>query len=306
MPTPPSESTASAGTNLDIESFRSVRIEMMFCPNGRGTQSTSECTTMAYGSAFVYRLDGNDYLVTARHNLTGRHWQTNDPLSSRYPVNPTHLRVMLFAAPPDEWTISPSNNNFRSSHFQVPLHTYLLPLIGADWQPVWNQHPTLGADADVAVLPYTIPNNATVERWERTTERTLPQQVSWPRLSPGQDVFIIGYPYRLSAGPRLPLWMRGTIASDPAFAYDIGGKLYPLCLIDARTRQGQSGAPVMRYRPPGSLVIRNDGNPGALRNSDSDLVGVYSGRTSDESDLGFVWAMGEVDEICRNGVPGKV
>jgi hypothetical protein len=39
---------------------------------------------------------------------------------------------------------------------------------------------------------------------------------------------------------------------------------------------------------------------------DSDVVGVYSGRTSGESDLGFVWGMDEVDEICRNGVQGTI
>lgn len=299
-------STATADLRLDVESFRSVRIEMMYCKNGRDTQSTNECIGIAYGSAFLYRLDGSDYLVTARHNLTGRHWQTDEFLSDSCRSEPTHLRVMFFASPPEQWVTSPSPGRPWSTRLQVPLVTFLPPLIGEDWKPIWKQHPTLGADMDVAALPYEVPNNAIVERWESTAGRKLPQQVSWPRLSPGQEVFIVGYPYRLSAGPRLPLWLRGTVASDPAFAYDSEGKLYPLFLIDARTRQGQSGAPVMRFRPRGALVISNDGTPAKMNDSDSDLVGVYSGRTSKESDLGFVWSMKEVDEICRNGVPGKI
>jgi hypothetical protein len=143
--------------------------------------------------------------------------------------------------------------------------------------------------------------------WERTAPRTGPEQAPWPsQIFPGEDVFIVGYPYRITVGPILPLWIRGTVASDPIFGYSAGGKSYPLWLVDARTRRGQSGAAVMRYRPPGTIVFRNDGVPGRTPWPDSDLLGVYSGRTSDESDLGFVWAMDEVDQICREGVPGTV
>lgn len=92
----------------------------------------------------------------------------------------------------------------------------------------------------------------------------------------------------------------------PIFGCNAGGKSYPLWLVDARTRKGQSGAPVIRNRPPGTIVSRNDGQPGRTVVPDSDLLGVYSGRTSDESDLGFVWSMDEVDQICRNGTQGTV
>ena len=35
-----------------------------------------------------------------------------------------------------------------------------------------------------------------------------------------------------------------------------------------------------------------------------ELVGVYSGRTHKDSDLGFVWRIDEVDVICTDGVAG--
>ena len=60
----------------------------------------------------------------------------------------------------------------------------------------------------------------------------------------------------------------------------------------------------MRHRSPGTIVVRNERAATQKPFPDSDLLGVYSGRTSDEPDLGFVWAMDEVDEICRNGVQG--
>jgi hypothetical protein len=52
--------------------------------------------------------------------------------------------------------------------------------------------------------------------------------------------------------------------------------------------------------------MKNNKMPAVTIGPDLDLVGVYSGRTRDDSDLGFVWRMDEVDEICRNGVQGTV
>ncbi len=310
QPPPVTEGATPANTlQLHAESFRSIHIEMVHCEHGPDTdmKTGKDCHGMADGSAFIYRLDGTDHLVTARHNLTGRHWQTNEFLSEKYPTNPTHLRVAYFAKPPDEWTVSPVEDNPRVAMIQVRLELYLVPLIGENWQPIWRQHPILGPDMDVAVVPFTAPVDVMIRSWERTGPRTDPQQAPWPpQLFPAQDVFIVGYPYNLSVGPLLPLWMRGTIASDPAFGYDAGDKSYPLFLIDARTRKGQSGAPVIRYRAPGSAVFLNDGRLAKTTAPDSDIVGVYSGRTNKESDLGFVWSMDEVDDICRNGVQGTI
>lgn len=282
---------------------------MLYCPEGPEAGGTGgpDWTTMAHGSAFVCRLDGKDCLVTARHNVTGRHWVTNEFLCG-YSTEPTHLRVMFFKDSPEKWAISRSADNPRAGNSQILLQLYLVPLIGQDWQPIWTQHAVLGADMDVAVVPFRPPNDAFIMNWEReVAPRTDPGQCPWPsQLFPDEDVFIVGHPYRLTTGPNLPLWVRGTIASNPMFGYHTNGKSYPLWLIDARTRRGQSGALVMRYRPPGSVQVRNDQQAGSSPYPDSQLLGVYSGRTSDESDLGFVWPMDEVDEICRNGVQGTI
>jgi hypothetical protein len=298
-----------SGLQLHPESFRSVLVEMLYCPDGPDAigPDGSDWSTMAYGTAFVYRIDGKERLVTARHNVTGRHWQTGGFMGD-YWTEPTHLRVMLFKDRPEDWALSQPEGNSRMGGLQVLANLYLLPLIGEDWRPIWTQHPTLGPDMDVAVVPFNQPANTFVMSWEReVAPRTQPGQVPWPpQLFPGEDVFVVGYPYRLTTGPNLPLWVRGTVASDPMFGYHSDGKSYPLWLIDARTRKGQSGAPVMRYRPPGSVQVRNDRQAGSSEFPDSQLLGVYSGRTSDESDLGFVWPMDEVDEICRGGVPGTV
>ncbi len=298
----------TGGIQLHLESFRSVRIEMMFCQSGpeADTETGSGCNGMADASAFIYRLDGKDHLITARHNVTGRHWQTDEFLADNFTVNPTHLRVLLFAHSPERWKVSVSEHDPRFASLQVLLKPHIIPLIGENWKPIWMQHPELGGDMDVAVVPFSAPPDSMVQSWEKSPRRPEPEATPWPQLSAGQDVFIIGYPYGLSIGPLLPLWIRGTVASDPAFGYQASGKSYPLWLIDARTRPGNSGAPVLRHRLPATPVIRNDNLPAITRGSDSDLVGVYSGRTSDESDLGFVWHIDEVDEICRRGVYGTI
>ncbi len=257
---------------------------------------------MAHGSAFLYRLDGKDYVVTARHNLTNNDWPTNRWIS-KPETNPTHLRVLFFGDSPDKWRIKVSQNSPRVANIQVLMRQHLLPLIGADWKPIWKQHPTHGTDMDVAVLPLSPPEDVLVMPWERPAAQ---DDLGWPQLSAGQDLFIVGYPYHLSTGPNFPLWIRGTVASEPAFGYSQDGKTYPLWLADARTRKGQSGSPVMRYRPTGTALISDGVLRGFTGGPDSELVGVYSGRTSDESDLGFVWDMNEVDAICRDGVPGTV
>ena len=102
----------------------------------------------------------------------------------------------------------------------------------------------------------------------------------------------------------LPIWVRGTVASEPALLYVIDDQPLPLFLVDARTRKGQSGAPVIIYRRPLTVLGTPTGHLQITKGTQSKLLGVYSGRVNAESDLGFVWRIGEVDLICRKGVQG--
>jgi hypothetical protein len=296
----------TGNVQLHVESLRSLRIEMVFCPLGAATDGTigHNCKGMADGSAFIYRLDGRDHLVTARHNLSGRHWLTNACLGE-YQTEPTHLRVMFFAHPPEQWTVDLPGDGSRSGNVQILLTQHLVPLLGEDWHPIWKHHPRLGADMDVAVVPFNAPANSMVMPWERSPVRTAPEAAPWPALSAGDDIFIVGYPYRLSVGPSFPLWMRGTVASDPAFGYQTESKASMLAdrRADAQRAIRLSGDALHAGRDD---CHSKRWRVGRSINPDSDLLGVYSGRTSDESDLGFVWPLDEVDEICRNGVPGRI
>jgi hypothetical protein len=157
---------------------------------------------------------------------------------------------------------------------------------------------------DVAVLSINPPEGILCAPWEPPT--IDPTGTPWQELSAGDDVYIIGYPYGLSSGPAFPLWMRGTVASLPAMGYRVGDDDPPLMLVDARTRTGQSGSVVARRKPQGTPVFIGNTITGFTYGTHSQVVGVYSGRTSDESDLGYVWRIDAVDTICRDGVPGTI
>ncbi|WP_199253628.1 hypothetical protein [Mycolicibacterium mengxianglii] len=293
---------------LPAESARSVRVEMVYCPDGPDVdaEQAKNRRLLAFGSAFIFELDGQQFLVTARHNVTGRHWQTGEFLGG-YSMAPTHIVINLLAKPPEGgWRIGPSEVGEHVGSTQIKLRSFLVPLLSEDWKPGWLEHPVFGSDVDVAVLPvdFTDPE-AFVVAWKTpVVEAREPHQAPWPNLAAGEEVFVVGYPNALMTGPMFPLWIRGSIASEPHFGYGVAEKHLPLMLIDARTRQGQSGSAVMRHRPAGTVITRNNGELGVTTAPVSQLVGVYSGRTSDESDLGFVWRMDEVEVICRDGVPG--
>jgi hypothetical protein len=88
------------------------------------------------------------------------------------------------------------------------------------------------------------------------------------------------------------IWVRGTIASEPGIDYDD----LPRFLVDARTRVGQSGSPVIRVSVDG-LTPTVDWGVAIYNGPVMRLVGVYSGRINQESDLGYVWRVGVINDI---------
>jgi hypothetical protein len=248
---------------VPAESARGVRIEMVYSPDGPTATAESVYHGMAWGSAFMYEVDGTNYLVTARHNLTGRHWRTGGYLG-KIPTEPTHLRVVLL---PNDFAsgfpIRPSEKIPRTGELQMPMPMYSLPLVGEDWKPLWKQHPDYGAEVDVAVMQFNRDDRALISAWKQPPTDNSQAGIKWPTLAPCQDVFIVGYPDGLVTGPMLPLWMRGTIASEPAMGLEVDGNFFPAMLIDARTRRGSSGSAVMRHGAEDTLVKRPTAHMGS-------------------------------------------
>jgi hypothetical protein len=73
----------------------------------------------------------------------------------------------------------------------------------------------------------------------------------------------------------------------------------PTMLIDCRTRQGQSGSPVLAFRE-GGAVSMSDGTTALFGGPVQRFLGIYSGRVNDESDLGIVWKASAIAELVAS------
>ena len=298
-----SSSTADQPQNpkvaIPLPSFATVYLEMAYSPHGAAaTKDDQPWNVVANGTGFFYRAaDGQVFILTARHNLTGKHWETGEFLSKS--VSPTHLRVLLRngklmnGGMPMPYTVnSPgvASTQFRFAQYQMPL-------VDAEDKPTWLEHPSLGPRMDAAAIPFNNPDpdNIDLVPLEGTESSTREDAKLWVT----QDVSIPGYPFGLHSGPALPLWIRGSVASEPQFFYDHRGDSIPAFLVDARTRKGSSGSPVVLIRLPGSLMPIAGGALQYVMGTHSRLLGVYTGRISDDSDLGFVWHIQEAMQICQ-------
>jgi S1-C subfamily serine protease len=219
------------------------------------------------GTAFVVEQDGLNYLVTNRHNLAGRGLD-NQPLDSSGAVPDTVTILHNMAAGLGQWRAVPES------------------LLDAAGLPLWFEHPDHGRRVDVVALPLT--NLADVQLYPYK-----PSELG-PLLAAGVsgDVSIVGFPFGMTAGGAFGVWSRGAIASEMAVDFDD----LPLFLVDSRTRPGQSGSPVIIYASGGMVAMEN-GDSAVFGGPVERLLGVYSGRVNDQSDLGFVWKVQVVIDI---------
>lgn len=286
--------------NVDRFSISSSYLEMSFNEE-----------VIAHGTGFLYAHRGRIFLVTARHNLTGTHWQDGKnlhPLAAR----PNYLTFHSWLAARDDKYQYVNSGSFRFS-------------IEVDGLPVWMEG--LGCPPpDVAILdlrklssiPEIFPNeddrSQFVELFGGQTDFTrfskasfMPLEVKVPCVNEaasgyrpviGQDLFIVGYPLQFAAAGDFPIWKRGSIATEPEADYH-GHSMF---LIDAVTREGLSGAPVI-----GEFVnpTFDNGGKGTLTKIGTDraFAGLYSGRIGKRDDfsgqLGMVWRPSIIEEIIE-------
>lgn len=252
--------------HLTTASYATLKIVMTWCDN-----------PIASGTGFVVRHNGDAYLVTNRHNLDGLD-AAGRPRSSR-------------GVTPDSVTIIHNGTNLgtwvRTSE----------PILDGNGQPLWLQHPIFGSIVDVVALKLGTLDGVTVYPFN-INEPSDPRQRL--RLVISQDVSIVGFPFGMTGGLSLALWIRGTIASEP----EVDFQGLPLFLVDSRTRRGQSGSPVIFFSANGMVPIQGGLAMGTRPREV--LLGVYSGRVNEESDLGLVWKSRVISEILEGGVRGVI
>jgi len=259
------------------------------------------------GTGFVIRTHSCPMLVTAGHNLSGRH--------------PNGRVLHSKGGLPNSVTLT---NFFGILAAGIPLfHGANDP--NTD-RPKFLSGPK--AHVDVALLPLPalagqhLANSLDDSFWRPNTYRS-----GISILHVADLCHIIGYPEgmsnRIAPNRVLPLWKTGHLANDPEFDFtdlERGFQQEPLSLVDATTRPGMSGAPVFVINNSGltdqwhqaaaqaradlmtgGALPRRTMPPGVPFIRRSRLVGIYSGRTSDSSDIGLVWKPTVIHDLLALG-----
>jgi hypothetical protein len=131
------------------DSLRTVFLEMIFSPSGPDAKIDDKYAVVrGTGTGFLYQDQGKTFIVTARHNLTGRNWETNEFINQDYAVEPTHIRFTLRARNPASPDIVFASGGPNS------LSMYVSALIDEDYKPTWLEHPIHRAEMDVAAIPF--------------------------------------------------------------------------------------------------------------------------------------------------------
>lgn len=219
---------------------------------------------LSTGTGFVCHSAKGPVLLTNWHNVTGLHPTTHQPLSKQTAGLPDSIRILHNS--------TKGLGNWRWA-------TELLA------SRRWFEHPIHGDKVDFVALPLTDLKEVELFPYEAPAELDI-------AVRPGDPLSVVGFPFGLQAGGSLAVWATGFLASEP----DIDFQDLPLMLVDCRTRQGQSGSAVI-YNNNGGWITRTDGSSALNSGTTTRLLGIYSGRINDQSDLGLVWKAAAIKEL---------
>lgn len=223
-------------------------------------------TLLSTGTAFTVKGKIKNWLITNRHNFTGKHQDTGKHLSKTL-AEPDNISVWL-------------HSNDLNKRVDVSIKLYDTSGLAR-----WFEHPKLGNAGDFVALE--IPNFPEITLYPCRLETSIEMLVP-----PASSVSIIGYPFGKMV--RLfPIWVNGFVASEPEL--DFEGK--PIFVVDARTRPGSSGSPVIAFREGNVLTTEGIAMYSGPVNK---FMGIYSGRIGNDSDLGIVWKASCIKELINH------
>lgn len=259
-------------------------------------------TQIDVATGFFYENEkGSPFIITNWHVVTGR--RPESPKTSKTGAVPTRIS---FERPKAEGEGIQAVLNMKDLRtIDVTINT------PCGENPTWLETPQFGPRVDVVAVPIVSINEL---------EQICPIHMLnkcpdfEPRFSPNvmDDVSVIGFPWGLSVGGTLPIYKRGSVASEPRY----NQQRLPRFLIDCRTAPSMSGSPVLAsssgiWTPPGESKLSGNSVIGTVNN----FVGVYSGRLTpselgghggdETTELGIVWRKDVLEIIVNKGVPGS-
>jgi hypothetical protein len=223
--------------------------------------------SLGTATGFVVESGGEKALITNWHVVAGRNPDTDQLLSPTGAV-PDQLHILHHATGNlGQWAVRTED------------------LFSARGRARWLEH-SQGRVIDVIALPLAkIDAGITIYPFDLGLAATdMIPEVAMP-------ISIIGYPFGMRTGGSWPIWKTGHIASDPDLDYD--GR--PAFLIDATTRGGMSGSPVVLRMTSGFKT--RTGTYVLAAGMSTLFLGVYSGRIHDQSEIGRVWRPSVIDDL---------
>ncbi|MBD3278952.1 MAG: hypothetical protein GF388_11690 [Candidatus Aegiribacteria sp.] len=227
--------------------------------------SITDTDQMATATGFLVAHENTEYLITNWHVVSGYGFYENEPT---FPDSSLPSSLVINYICPDL--------GFWEQGIE--------PLYDSNGNPRWLE--CSDYRADVVALPLTnIPEDAVLRHIDLNLADTD------LLVRPSMTVSIIGFPYGQSSVGLLPIWKSGTVASELDFRLSDGS---PCFLIDATTREGMSGSPVIIKRY-GNYIEESTGN-NVISGETTKFLGVYSAQSM-ESELGYVWQPQVIKDI---------
>lgn len=228
---------------------------------------SSSNTELGMATGFVVEENKSYYLVTNWHVLSGRHPTTNELICNSIPDS---VLIWQHGKQLGSWILKKEKLYDKSGKKR------------------WKEHPS-GKSVDLVALPLeAISDDIQIYPFDLSLANTdLIPEIAMP-------VSIIGFPLGFSGPGRFPIWKTGHIASEPDLDYNNE----PLFLIDATTRGGMSGSPVI-LRLTGGYKTKSGGTIMSSSRKATLFLGIYSGRLPGDTEIGRVWRPYLIKEILR-------
>jgi S1-C subfamily serine protease len=235
----------------------------------KATGTAPRPTRIGSATGFFYRHGESRYVITNRHVVVDEQQKFYpDTITLRVHTSPTTLT--------------------QNRDIDVPLYSH--------GSPIWLEHPTLRADADVVAIDISSYLQSTDVISLLASNLFVPNNVI---LGLTTAAYVIGYPRGFyDSLNNLPVVRNGTLASP--YRVPFSGK--PLFLIDANLHPGTSGSPVIS---PASATRRTTQALLAMGNFPPSLLGINSGGFNGLG-LNAVWYPELIDDIVSRGVAGAL
>lgn len=219
-------------------------------------------------TGFIIEWQQKYYLITNYHVVSGRDPNTNEIIDP-YGNVPDKLLI---------W----HHSNVLGNWLRKTEELY------ENGNKIWYEHPN-GHNIDVIALPisYTKSDILIYPFDLGLANADMIPEVAMP-------VSIIGFPMGMSASGKFPIWKTGHIASEPLINLDSE----PAFLIDATTRGGMSGSPVV-LRLYGGYKTKSGSSMMVTSGVRTLFLGVYSGQWP-HPEIGKVWKPIVINEILES------